>query len=450
MQPTAGFNFFQLKFDEGGTLANAGEFSALQTDAANATDAIFLAHGFRNSESDATTLYSAFLTNLRADFNRPQFAGALAGRKFVVGAVYWPSKPFQESFGPDGGSVQAVGEEGSEMDSVRLQLEDLKQHATTPEQIKKIDDAILLLPEIEEDTAAQDLFVANVLSLLDNSELDSTEGLLAIRAQQGSGLLNKLNTPVTLPLEQDPDAGDGTVMSLEGVDPDPGGQGTAQSLGSFFGTVMGRVGQFLNLTTWYIMKNRSGVVGATGVAQAVRDLKKAHPNLRIHLVGHSLGGRLMAGCAKSLAQDPKLKPDSLTLLEAAFSHYGFSDNNGDGTTGFFRGVITQKIVQGPLLATFSFQDTVVGRVYAIASRLADDNVQAIGDANDAFGGIGRNGAQKTKEAVFQKLQKAGTPYAPFKTEVITCLDGSGGLIKDHGDVTNADVTYAVASSLALT
>jgi hypothetical protein len=158
----------------------------------------------------------------------------------------------------------------------------------------------------------------------------------------------------------------------------------------------------------------------------------------------------MAACAKSLAQDPILHPDSLMLLEAAFSHYGFSDNNGDGTAGFFRDVIAKKVVKGPLLETFSIQDTVVGLDYSISSRLADDNVKAIGDATDKFGGIGRNGSQKTKESVFMKLKTAASPGIPyaFKAGIVTNLDGSGGLITAHGDITNEDVTYAFASSLA--
>lgn len=73
------------------------------------------------------------------------------------------------------------------------------------------------------------------------------------------------------------------------------------------------------MTTWYVMKDRSGTVGATGVADAVRALHGSRPAIRIHLVGHSLGGRLMAGCAKALCDSPTLQPDSLTLLEAAFS-----------------------------------------------------------------------------------------------------------------------------------
>ena len=139
-----------------------------------------------------------------------------------------------------------------------------------------------------------------------------------------------------------------------------GSNGGVESFGSFFPSVLGGIDKFLNLTTWYVMKNRSGIVGGTGVAQAVRDLKASNKNIRLHLVGHSLGGRLMAACAKSLAKDPILQPDSVTLLEAAFSHYGFSANNGKGTPGFFRDVIAKKVVKGPLLETFSFQDTVVG------------------------------------------------------------------------------------------
>src|SRR5205807_618922 len=130
-----------------------------------------------------------------------------------------------------------------------------------------------------------------------------------------------LSSPIILPTSQQSD-GDGGAEST-GLDTVAGGGGV-ESVGSFFGSVLGGIDKFLNLTTWYVMKSRSGTVGANGVAQAVRDLKAQNKDIKIHLVGHSLGGRLMAACAKSLAQPPLLQADSLTLLEAAFSHYGFS------------------------------------------------------------------------------------------------------------------------------
>ena len=38
----------------------------------------------------------------------------------------------------------------------------------------------------------------------------------------------------------------------------------------------------------------------------------------------------------------------------------------------------------------------------------------------------------------------------YKPGVINNLDGSGGFIKNHGDVTNEAVTYAFASAVAQT
>jgi hypothetical protein len=137
------------------------------------------------------------------------------------------------------------------------------------------------------------------------------------------------------------------------------------------------------------------------------------------------------------------------LLEAAFSHYGFSPDNGRGTAGFFRDVVAKGIVKGPFVSTFSAEDTVVGKAYAISSRLAGDNSRDIGDAADEFGGIGRNGALKTAEVAHSVLHAPGTAYA-YAPGVINNLDGSGGMIKSHGDVTNAAVTYAFASAVART
>lgn len=447
------FDFFPLTFDENGKLGNPAQFTALNTRAATATDVIFLAHGFRNNENDATTLYAGILKTFKENLARPEFHGA-GNRNIIVAGVYWPSKPFQETFSSSDasgdGSVQAADDELQEMVAVLQQLESMKN--MSPEHSAELDQAIALLPEVKNDPDTQDEFVGLVLSILNDTELDVTEGLQQIRAQQGSDLLGKLSTPVILPtVQSDSDQDEGGTLAVGSFIPSTG-NGAALSVGSFFGSIFGKIGQFLNLTTWYIMKSRSGSVGATGVAKAVRDLKATHPAIKIHLVGHSLGGRLMAGCAKSLAQPPVLQPASLTLLEAAFSHYGFSANNGAGTPGFFRDVIDKKVVKGPMISTFSFQDTVVGHVYAIASRLADDNVKAIGDANDPFGGIGRNGAQKTVESAAVKLKTAAAPGAPytFTPGVVTCLDGSGGLIKEHGDVANSDVTYALASAVAMT
>ena len=422
MQTIEGFDVFPLTFDAEGKLESRQEFDAFLTRAEDgpATDAIFIAHGFRNDEADATGLYNKFLQTFRAHLSRPEFK-TVATRRFVVGAVYWPSKPFRETYDAGAGGTRGLQNPTEAMAGVERQLDELKQGAS-PAQRAKLEKAAALLPALGGSARKQDEFVTLVLAMVDGSQLDTTEGLPQIRKKKGSELLARLS--------------------------DPPAEGT-RGIGNLFGGIAGGVGAFLNLTKWYVMKDRSGTVGAKGVATAVRELHDRCPAVRIHLVGHSLGGRLMASCAKALGDTPILQPDSLMLLEAAFSHYGFSANNGRGKPGFFRDVIARKVVKGPFVSTFSAQDTVVGGPYSIMSRLAGDNTREIGDASDEYGGIGRNGALKTTEVATSKLHVPGTAY-DYQADVINNLDGSGGLIKDHGDVTNDAITYAFASAVART
>jgi hypothetical protein len=422
MQTVERFDFFSLTYDDRGKLTSPGALDALidRANAASATDVIFLAHGFRNDDAEATALYTNFLKTFRSHLSRAEF-GEVADRRFVVAGVYWPSKPFREAYDDDGGGTRGLRNPAEGMADARVQLEDLKRDAS-PASRAKLQKAEALLPSLAGNPDAQDEFVALVLSVIGRSSLDETEGLPQIRQQPGSEVLARLS--------------------------DPPAEGT-RGIGDMFGALAGGVGRFLNLTTWYVMKERSGTVGAKGVAAAVRAVHAGRPQMRVHLVGHSLGGRLMASCAKALGASPKFQPDSLMLLEAAFSHYGFSPDNGRGTPGFFRDVIGRKVVKGPLVSTFSAEDTVVGKAYSIMSRLARDSSREIGDASDEFGGIGRNGPLKTAEVSTSKLRQPGTVY-DYKIGVINNLDGSGGLIKDHSDVTNEAVTYAFASALART
>jgi pimeloyl-ACP methyl ester carboxylesterase len=449
MRRIEGFDFFRLDFDEDGALAAGAEHDRLRQVVADgsATDVLLIAHGFRNDEQDAFRLYTSFLNTFKGHLHRPELQASLARRRFAVGGVFWPAQRFPEApdTDPNAPRLPAAASETTELAGARARLVELKDRFARPRQRAPIERALTLLPSVKGSRVAQDEFVSLVLSLLESTDEDPGEGGQQVRAQSGSELLAKLGTPVILPTRTD--RSEGGVARIAATDADTAG--ATQGLGTFFQSVFGQVGQLLNFTTWYLMKDRAGTVGARGVAEVVRALRAARPAVKLHLIGHSLGGRLMTACAKELSEAPAVRLDSLSLLEAAFSHYGFSPDNGRGRSGFFRDVITRKVVKGPIIATYSVQDTVVGYAYAIVSRLAGDNAKAIGDAGDEFGGIGRNGTQKTSEAVRDVLHPAGTPY-DLKSAVVNNLDGSGGLIKDHGDVTNETITYAVASAVSRT
>ena len=69
-----------------------------------------------------------------------------------------------------------------------------------------------------------------------------------------------------------------------------------------------------NLSTYYEMKQRAGTVGSTGVAQLLRRLRERKPDVRLHLVGHSFGGRLVTAAAHAL---PSRTPAvTISLLQA--------------------------------------------------------------------------------------------------------------------------------------
>ena len=127
---------------------------------------------------------------------------------------------------------------------------------------------------------------------------------------------------------------------------------------------------------------------------------------------------------------------TMSLLQAAFSHNALSGGFGDAGAekGFFRSVIDEKRVSGPIIITHTKNDKAVGIAYPLASRIAGQNAAALGDQNDPYGGMGRNGAQKTSEA--DNVATMGLPGRPTRfarAECITfCQMSSPGIATSRG------------------
>jgi len=65
-----------------------------------------------------------------------------------------------------------------------------------------------------------------------------------------------------------------------------------------------------------------------------------------------------------------------------------------------------------------------------------------------YGGIGRNGAQKTSEATFGQLLDVGGTYT-WSNDVLHNLQADA-FIRDHSDVKDKQVAYAILSAIAST
>jgi hypothetical protein len=186
------------------------------------------------------------------------------------------------------------------------------------------------------------------------------------------------------------------------------------------------------------MRDRAGVVGANGIARLLGQLQD--DGRRIHLVGHSFGAR----AATAAANATTAPVHTLALLQGAFSHYGFADNwNDEGADGLFRAVPSR--IRGPMIVTHTKNDKAVGLAYAIASRLARQVAIDIGGPGDRYGGIGRNGALKTPDALgAAALLPVGGSYA-FQPRRISNLRADD-FVSGHSAVTGREVAYALLTA----
>jgi dienelactone hydrolase len=302
-----------------------------------------------------------------------------------------------------------------------------------PDADERLDAAAALVPDLDDRGSVRDAFVGLLRGLLPPPSTQDDDDLPdQLRRLPGREVLQRLFAPV-LPVA--PTAAGATALHGTAT------HGAAAGLGLTFGGFKAAAQRVLNLLTYYQMKERAGVIG-TAAAAALGAMRQQRAGVGIHLVGHSFGGRLVTAAA---AARPPLLPDSLTLLQAAYSHYGLAQDYDGGRDGFFRAVVVDKLVRGPVLVTHSDRDLAVGLAYPLASRLAGQDASAMGDANDRFGGIGRNGARKTPEAVDATLLASGQPYR-FADAVIHNLNADHVII-GHSDIVRPETAYAVLTAV---
>lgn len=437
MEQLSGFPFYPVEFGPDGRILKPDQVADLLAGLSGASDLIVISHGWNNDIAEARWLYTSFFVSARKVLDEQPSLASLRDRNFAVMGIFWPSKRFTDAELIPGGMASIA--ESPERETVLRALDLLAELHDSPEQKRIIEQARAQVDQLEASPPAQDAWVRSILDLFDEPDAGDRveEGIAGLRTVSGSELLDKLSAPVIFPLEDD--GTQGGALSAEAG-------GAAAGIGSLLSGVMGGAAKLLNLTTYYTMKDRAGQVGSTGAHDVVAQAQQSNSALRIHLIGHSFGGRLVSALAKGRAGAAKLRISSLSLLQAAFSHYGFSNNAAnEHKDGFFRPVIAEGVIQGPAVITHSKNDTAVGYAYAVASRISGQNAAALGDADDQYGGIGRNGAQLTPEAVLLTLQQPGGAYALTPGKLHN-LNGDA-IIQNHGDVTNPPVAYACLTAM---
>ena len=230
----------------------------------------------------------------------------------------------------------------------------------------------------------------------------------------------------------------------------------AEGIPNPFTTLWSGAREVLRSMSYYEMKNRAGVIGRNGLGPILGKLAAADAGVRVHLMGHSFGARLVAYSLSGLPQaatGANSPVKTLFLIQGAFSHFAFADPvpdilvSGPGALSAFAGN-----VNGPLLSTFTAADRAVGWWYPAASMLAHQDAQSADDLTFQWGGMGHDGYQQSPAGTTVKLAAQGTKYN-FQPGRFYLLDSNAIICADqspvsgaHSDIRHAQVVWPIVDA----
>ncbi|MEU0232769.1 MULTISPECIES: hypothetical protein [unclassified Streptomyces] len=157
----------------------------------------------------------------------------------------------------------------------------------------------------------------------------------------------------------------------------------------------------LRQAAYHVLGRRAGHVGEYGLGPLLGEVARAAPGLRIHLVGHGTGARLVAHALRGLPAGAR-PVASVTLLQGTFPHYAFAARlpHAPERSGALRDL--QHRIRGPLVVCHSRHDTALGTLYPPAARLADGSGPAGAD-DPRRGAIGHDGVRAVPGTVARSL-----------------------------------------------
>jgi hypothetical protein len=430
----AGLPHWELGFDDRGR-PDQGELSTLLAEVPprGVTDLMMFSHGWNSDRGQARRLYRLWFEQIPGLLGR---AGAATAGVGSVGVV-WPSKRWAdepEPTAPGSGGAAGLDEAAAPAVEDPALVEDLKDAFPGRERAQLLDELARLLAERPEDAAALARFQTLMGELAGEPD--------AAIAAEDKGELALVG--------DDPEAVFGRFADAV---PDTGEGGGAAGLGDAFGRLWKGAKEALRQLTYFEMKKRAGVVGKDGLGPVLDRLADAVPGLRVHLLGHSFGARLVSFALAGLP-DPGASPvASLYLLQGAFSHFAFADAlpTDPGRGGALKGMASR--VDGPLVASFSMHDLAVGKLYPLASLSSHDDAAAAEDLLFRWGGIGHDGAQAV-QAGEADLGAVGAAY-PFRPGRFLNLDGNAVINRGgppagaHSDIFHPELVWVGLAAAGL-
>jgi len=446
------YPFYPVQFKKDGTVFQTSDVDSLLNGVKAPTDLLVMCHGWNNNMDDAKDLYCALAGLIKVQVDATP---ALAGRTYVICGVLWPSKKFEDKDLIPSGAASL--NDAVSVDQLKARVGDLRSLFAGSDwpgadaAPADLDEIAGLMESVEDDEGAQERVIDLLRPLLPKDMASTDDASDRFFEMRSKVLLANLKKPLNPPIIK---AGSGAAALDPFSTGAVSGLGGAASYRDSQGGAKSGILNLLNYATYYLMKARAGTVGQKGVAPLLVQLRQARPDLRLHMIGHSFGCRMVAAAINALPEGTvDARPDTVLLLQGAFSHNGFALEGDETDRGAFRDVIEKKKVRGGILITYTRNDKAVGLAYPIASRIAGTTAAALGDADDIFGGLGSNGTQTqqtTPERVMGTMQGVGQDY-PFAKGVKPSTPynlKADEFIKGHSDIRKPEVAYALTVAMA--
>ncbi|MFM9456093.1 serine-threonine protein kinase [Streptomyces europaeiscabiei] len=395
-------------------------------------DLVVFAHGWNSDRSGATRLYSRFLA---------PFPALAPHAKLGYVGVLWPSMRFSDEPIPDLEPVPAVAPSRPALDknTRHALVEVFPGRATVVEQLAR------LLDQRPDEGASLEEYGRLVRLLVE----------VAPQGPQGSFTADTITEGVP---EGTPGmlCGDAATVCADFA----AALAEVEASGVMTGAVptppqaWDGAHELLRQATYFAMKRRAGTVGERGLGRLLGRLARTAPNVRVHLVGHSFGARLVSFALRGLPEGVHTVK-SVTLLQAAFSHYAFAARlpHDPRASGVLDG--QHKRIDGPLVCCHSKHDSALGTIYPLASRMAGDARTVLGLSVNSllgakWGALGYGGVQAVKGT--RSFRLADALKAQLPTQGCVNIDAAavvrrgGAPSGAHSDICHQELARVVLAA----
>jgi hypothetical protein len=449
-QLSTGEPVWDLQFDENGQLTSPAQGDVLaEVAAAGVTDLFAFSHGWDASQESARSLYDQMFPMIR---NAAQ--GLVGLPKIGFAGIYWPSLWFPPT------PATPASTAGAQQADAGAQV-DLSAGTAA---LSGADIAAALVPGFAD--PAQQAAITQIGQLIDAGLAPAgaaqSDDAKQQQLRQISQLVRSLTPPpadggyedageTALLLTSDPVDDYQATADVFGSAPPAGSQ---QGIADWFDKAVSGAKDVMRVFSYTTMKARAGTVGQNGVGPLLAALHAQSPAVRVHLIGHSFGARLVSFALAGVGTPDGSPVASLLLLQGAFSHWSFAhaQDNPFGSPGALNAYADR--VHGPLVATHTVYDWAVGVWYPKASFLAQQDAEAV--VADRWGGMGSDGFQAVKPAEDQAMPaQGGTNYglAPgtfYRIDCAAVINNTAGepFSGAHSDIRKPPVAQLAAAAAA--